>query len=119
LSSKKETYGDVERLPVDIHLSWFNIWHFFTLSLNDQAASPSSIDNPTKLSSCLIFVSKSDNALYSLYNCNEKTLPFNFLGWPAKRAEEADQLSGLSPIHLLSFLNSHLDLALSVSTMRF
>jgi hypothetical protein len=58
--------------------------------------SPSSIEDPTKLSSCLIFVSKFDNAL--LFNCIEKTLfpessvPLTWPcpPWPSKRAEEAD-----------------------------
>jgi hypothetical protein len=56
-------------------------------------ASPSSIEDPTNHSSCFIFVS---NALYSFFNCIEKTpfpessVPFP---WPSKRAEEAEEPS--------------------------
>jgi hypothetical protein len=66
------------------HFSSFNIWYcyFLALSLDDQTLLPpstmtplipasSSIEDPTKPSSYLIFVSKFDNALYSLF---EKTL---------------------------------------------
>src|SRR6266545_5391830 len=94
-ASPGSTYGTVVSLPLPLMIK------LFSFPPKPLIPSTSSVEDPTKLSSCLIFVSKFDNALYSFFNWIEKTLflessvpfPWPCPPWPSKRAEEADNPS--------------------------